>query len=248
MRMPVLGVAALAAAAVLPGVSPSASSQVTVAGQAQVKVTVNIPGQLPPGVTRYRAELRCLNIRGIAAPGSQNLTEFVDRLGGTAAFVIQTQAGTNCRFRLAVEGSGPRPITGTAMFVGGSARQIFTLTSVDGQPVDPDTVLESIDVPIEASTDAIWGSVPVTTIPTTTAPAPTLPATTTTTTRPPVTVPPVTVPPAPAPTAAPPTAPPVRLKIVRTTRCRTRYRFVEIATNRVVRCLTTAEVKKYVQR
>lgn len=226
----------------------------------QIRVVVNIPGQLPDGVTRYRVELRCLNVRGIPSPGSQNLVDYVDRLGGAVTFVLNTQPLTSCRFRLAVEGTGPRPLFGTNIFVGGTARPINVLTSVDGQPVDANTVLETIDLPIEASTEAVWGTIVVsspTTLPPTTA-APTLPPTTTTlpptttttlpptttTTRPPTTT---TAPPTVPPTVKP-TVAPVRWKVVRTTRCSSKYRFVEIGTNRVVRCLTAAEVRRYVPR
>jgi hypothetical protein len=228
---------------------PAAQAQVPV----QVRVTVNIPGQLPNGVTRYRVELRCLRISGIPDPGAQNLIEYVDRLGGTATYTIYPKAGTACRFRLVIEGTGSRGASGTAVYVGGSARGVSVLTTIDGVAQDVNTAFESIEIPIEAATTAIWGdpnlTPTTTTIPTTTV-APTLPPTTTTiptttTTRPVVTAPPTVAPPPPT-IAPPPTAP--ALKIVRTTRCRSRYRFVEIRTNRVVRCLTSSEVSRLVRR
>ncbi len=241
----------LPAAALVASLVPlqAARAQVIPNPAAQVRVVVNIPGQVPLGVTRYRVELRCVNVRGIPAPGAQNLVDYVDRNNGSTTFTVNTQPGTNCRFRLAVEGTGSRPLSGTAMHVGGSPRTITVLSTVDGQPVDPNTVLESVDVPIEASTEAVWGTFPVV-APTTTTTTTTTTTSTTTTTRPPTptTAPVVTSAPAPvtAPTVAPTTAVPVRWKIVRTTRCASRYRFVEIGSNRVVRCLTSAEVKRYV--
>jgi hypothetical protein len=235
------------------GMAPSAGAQVTSPKPAEIKVLVNISGQVPAGLTRYRSELVCKGVVGIASPGVQTLTEFVPRDGGSSTFLVYTQAGTSCRFRLILEGTGSRGAFGNALFVGGGARTITTLSTVDGVAVDPATAFESIEIPVEASTDAVWGSLPVvtttiatttttTTIATTTTrPTTTLPPTTVAPTVPPSTQPAVTQPPV---TQPPVTKAPVRLKIVRTTRCSSKYRYVEIATNRVVRCLTAAEAKR----
>jgi hypothetical protein len=250
-------VAVIAAAAAGVGTFPTAgSAQTSSPKPSEVKVLVNIPGQIPAGLTRYRSELSCTGVLGIPAPGAQTLTEFVDRAGGSSTFIVYTQAGTSCRFRLILEGSGNRAAFGNALFVGGSARAITTLTTVNSVAVDPGTAFESIDIPIEANTDAVWGALPVattttttTTIATTTTTRPTTtlpPATTTPSTQPPVTQPPATQPPATQPPATQPptTKPPVRLKIVKTSRCKSKYRYVEVGTNRIVRCLTTTEARR----
>ena len=44
--------------------------------------------------------------------------------GGSVTVPVAVQAGTNCAFRLAALGTGPRPINGNAAYVGGVQRAV----------------------------------------------------------------------------------------------------------------------------
>ena len=212
---------------------------------ASVRITLNAVGPLPPGLTGYRIDALCSKVAGLALPGAQTLTASLPVSGGTVTLPLAVQTGTNCAFRLSALGTGPRPINGNGVFIGGSPRAVSFPVSVDGVAVQPLSVLESVAVPVEASTDVVFGSaVPVTTSTTTT--------TTTTTTRPPTTSPPTTVAaPVVTVTLPPVTSPPVArppvtvrrgvvVRLTRDRRCRTGYRFAR------GRCLTTAERKRYI--
>ena len=210
-------VAALAVAgAALGGVGRAdAQTSTTIAsGTPQpISVVVNIPGQQPAAVTGYRADVICRNILGLSAGGAllQGLTFPVS--GGSGTVTVNMQPGTNCSFRLSVLGTGPRPLNGNGVLVGGTLRGITFPTSIDGVAVEANSVVETAFIPVEAATQAVFGQppVPTTVAPTTVAPTTVAPTTVVvTTTVPPTTVPPTTVPPT---TVAPTTAPPVTVPV-----------------------------------
>ena len=240
---------AVAASLMMVGLAAVAASAQSATSIASVRITLNAVGPLPPGLTGYRIDALCSKVAGLALPGAQTLTASLPVAGGTVTLPLAVQTGTNCAFRLSALGTGPRPINGNGVFIGGSTRAVSFPVNVDGVPVQALSVLESVAVPVEASTDVVFGSaVPVTTSTTTTTPS--------ITTRPPTTSPPTTSPPttvaAPVvtvtlpPVTSPPVARPpvtVRRVVVRLTRdrrCRTGYRFTR------GRCLTTAERKRYI--
>ena len=212
---------------------------------ASIKVTLNSAGQIPNGLTGYRVDVVCSRVAGLPTPGAQTLVASLPTQGGSVTVPVAVQAGTNCAFRLAALGTGPRPINGNAAYVGGVQRAVSFPTTVNGAAVDPLTVIETVAVPIEASTDVVFGSLtPVTTsTASTVAPPTTLPAPTT---RPAATVA-VTVAITTAPTTVAPvveTLPPPKyivVTVVRDKKCRTGYRFSK------GKCLTTTQRKKYVR-
>ena len=244
---------AVAASLLMVGMAAVTASAQSATSIASVRITLNAVGPLPPGLTGYRIDALCSKVAGLALPGAQTLTVSLPVGGGTATLPIAVQTGTNCAFRLSALGTGPRPINGNGLFIGGSTRAVSFPVNVDGVPVEPLSVMESVTVPLEASTDVVFGSaVPVATSTTTTTPSTTTPSSTTrpptTTTRPPTTtvaapVVAVTLPPVTSPPVARPPGTARRGVVVRLTRdrrCRTGYRFTR------GRCLTTAERKRYI--
>lgn len=244
-----VGAALLLSGVLVGGMTEAVSAQSTVL--APVKITINAVGTVPAGLTGYRVDAICKDVAGIPAPGNQTLTGALGTAGGSITLNIAVQSGTACQFRLTAQGTGPRPINGNQAFVGGIVRAVTFPTTVGGVAVDPNTVMETGYVPIEAPTEAVFGTLtPATTTSTsstsTSTTSTTRPATTTTvapttsTTRPVTTV--ATLPP-PVATLAPVTVPGkvITRIIVRDRKCRAGYRFSKS------RCLTTAERKRYVK-
>lgn len=196
-----------------------ASAQAVVTSQRTITITVNLPGQLPESVTGYRAETICRNVFGLQTPNQpMTVVAAFPRTGGTVNVFFPLQVGSNCVFRLYIDGTGPRQIGGSAITVGGVLRPANLPTVVDGNPVEFGTVVESLPVPVEDSTTVVFGQVPTpTTTTSTTTTSTTTTTTSTTTTRPPATT--TTAPPA---TAAPTTAPPTTKKVTTTTKPRYR--------------------------
>ena len=232
------GVTILAALVAATGTAPA---QTPVTNVASIKITLNSAGQIPNGLTGYRVDVVCSGVAGLPAPGAQTLVASLPTQGGSVTVPVAVQAGTNCAFRLAALGTGPRPINGNAAYVGGVQRAVRFPATVNGAAVDPFTVIETVAVPIEASTDVVFGSLtPVTT--STVAPPSTVPAPTST--RPAATVAAtvaVTVPPPTVATVPATVAPPVLVYLTRDKKCRTGYRFSK------GKCLTAAQRKKYVR-
>ncbi len=232
--------AMLAAASTVPA-QPRAQTLAT--NVASIKVTLNSAGQIPNGLTGYRVDVVCSGVAGLPAPGVQTLVASLPTQGGSVTVPVAVQAGTNCAFRLAALGAGPRPINGNAAYVGGVQRAVSFPTTVNGAAVDPLTVIETVAVPIEASTDVVFGSLTPVTTSTVAAPT-TLPAPAST--RPTATIP-VTVAITTAPTTVAPvleTLPPPKyivVTIARDKKCRSGYRFSK------GKCLTSAQRKKYVR-
>lgn len=202
--------------------SVSAQTTVTPAALQPITIRVAIGGEVPNGVAGYRAEALCQNVPLSAVPIYRVGIDF-GRGGGTGQVLVPLASTVSCAFRLTVQGTGPRPLIGNGIFVGGVGRGIFFPTVVDGVTVDASTVAETDYIPVTAPTLVIWGdaaalaaSTSTTTIATTTTSSPpttattTTIATTTTTTRPPN-----PMPTAPATTQPPTTTPGSTRVIVR---------------------------------
>ena len=236
------GVTVLAAMFAATANAPAQTRAQTLATNvASIKVTLNSAGQIPNGLTGYRVDVVCSGVAGLPAPGAQTLVASLPTQGGSVTVPVAVQAGTNCAFRLAALGTGPRPINGNAAYVGGVQRAVSFPTTVNGAAVDPLTVIETVAVPIEASTDVVFGSLTPVTTSTTSTVAPTLPAPTT---RPAATIPvtvAITLPPPTVATVPATLAPPVLVYLTRDKKCRTGYRFSK------GKCLTAAQRKKYVR-
>ena len=217
----------------------SAQTTVTPAALQPITIRVALGGEIPSGVTGYRADALCQNVPLSAVPIYRVGIDF-GRTGGTGQVQVPLASTVSCIFRLTVQGSGSRPLIGNGIFVGGVGRGIAFPTVVDGVTVDASTVAETGYIPVTAPTLVIWGDAAAlaaststtTTTSTTTAP---------TTTRPPVPPTAAALPPAPTlPPPPPPPSPPTTLaptptrvivrKVcvrVRNKRCIT-YRFVRV--------------------
>lgn len=237
--------AAMLAATTTAPAQPRAQTPAT--NVASIKVTLNSAGQIPNGLTGYRVDMLCSGVAGLPAPGTQTLVAALPIQGGSVTVPVAVQAGTNCAFRLVALGTGPRPINGNAAYVGGVQRAVSFPSTVNGAAVDPFTVIETVAVPIEASTDVVFGSLtPVATstsaapttllAPSSTRPAATIPVTVAITVA--ITAPPATV--APVVHVLPPPKY-VVVTVTRDKKCRTGYRFSK------GKCLTAAQLKKYVR-
>jgi hypothetical protein len=172
-------------------------------------VTVNVLGPLPPGVTGYRLDATCRGVAGVPANEPRLATAQFPKEGGKATITIYLLKGANCTFRVTVLGTGPRPLTGNVISVGGENRKVNFPTQIDGATIDPSTVIETDPIPLEASTAVIIGQNPATT--TTVAPTTTLVAPTTTKLVTPATtaaVTPTTLLAVASPTTIAPTVPP----------------------------------------
>jgi hypothetical protein len=237
-----LATVGMLAAALVGGLNQAAGAQAT--NLASVTMTINPVGTPPPGLTGYRIDLICRGVAGIVAPGNQTLTAGLGVAGGSVTLQLAVQTGTACQFRLTAQGTGPRPINGNGAFVGGTARAVTFPTTVGGVAVDPNTVMETVFIPIESSTEAVFGTLTPVTTTTSTTVAATTSTSTTSTTRPATTV--VTTLPPPPPPATTVKKPTTTVKVVtkvilRDRKCKSGYRFSRS------RCLTTAERKKYVR-
>jgi hypothetical protein len=196
-RVGVVGTLAVAAAF---GAGVAVPAQTVVGTLSTITTIVNIPGQLPTGVTGYRVEYDCNSMPGYQ-DGLVSVSTFPTS-GGTVSPQFPLANTTSCKFRLFVLGTGVRSIFGNAVYIGGSPRSVTYPTLVNGVTYDANTVLETEQVPIIVGTTVIFGSLPVVT-------STTLAATTTTTTRPPTTtVAPTTTRPTTTTSSNPPVVPP----------------------------------------
>ena len=174
--------AGVAATAVLVAV-PDAEAQTTIPPLQAITVTVNLNFATPAGVTGYRFDTNCKNVPGTAT-GDLNLSLAFGSTGGTGQVLAPLSSTVSCAFRLAVLGSGPRPLAGNTISVGGVPRAVTFQTTLDGVAVDPETVIQTDQIPVTAATTVLVGTAPV--APTTTTVVPT------TTTRPVATTAPTT--------------------------------------------------------
>jgi hypothetical protein len=183
-----VGVAATAALVAV----PAADAQTTIPPLQPITVTVNLAFATPSGVTGYRVDTMCRNVPG-AATGELNLSIAFARTGGTGQFLVPLGSAVSCAFRVAVLGSGPRPLAGNSILIGGVPRAVSFPTTLDGAAVDPETVIQTEQIPVTAATTVLIGTPPAppattttttTTTPTTTTTTTTTVPATTTTTRP----------------------------------------------------------------
>ena len=209
-----------------------------------VRVAFNLAAT-PSGVSGYRVEALCNNVP--LSAGQYRVSLQFPVQGGTGALLVPLTTGVSCSFRLTVLGSGPRPLSGSGALVGGTLRPVIFPTTVDGVPVDPNTVVETGQIPVEVPTGVVFGdSASLTSTTTTTSATTTIPATTSTTipattstTRPITTTTSTTstVPPTSRPTSVvtviPPTKAPVKTRLVRV--CTKRVRGKCVATKLVRR-------------
>ena len=214
-----LAVIPLLAAGATAASAQTTSTTIVAVPASTLDVTVNILGPLPPGVTGYRLDSTCRGVAGVAANEPRLATAQFPKEGGRATITIYLLKGANCAFRLTVLGTGPRPLSGNVMVVGGENRKVNFPTQVDGATVDPFTVIETDPIPLEASTTVIIGQNPATatTVAATTVAATTLAPTTvaaTTTIKAPV--PATTVATAPTPTTLGAIAPSTTVALVNT--------------------------------
>ena len=189
-RMGRLGVLTVATAAAL--LAPAvANAQTTIPPLQPIAVTVNLTFATPAGVTGYRVDAICKNVPGTST-GDLNLSIAFGSQGGSGQFLAPLGTTVSCAFGVAVLGTGPRPLAGNSIVVGGLNRAVSFVSTLDGVAVDPETVIQTEPIPITGATTVLIGPPPTTTTtaPTTTAPTTTAPTTTApTTTRPPTTVP-----------------------------------------------------------
>ena len=184
-RMGRLGVLTVATAAAL--LAPAvANAQTTIPPLQPIAVTVNLTFATPAGVTGYRVDAICKNVPGTST-GDLNLSIAFGSQGGSGQFLAPLGTTVSCAFAVAVLGTGPRPLAGNSIVVGGLNRAVSFVSTLDGVAVDPETVIQTEPIPITGATTVLIGPPPTTT---TTAPTTTTPTTTAlTTTRPPTTVP-----------------------------------------------------------
>ena len=184
-RMGRLGVltVATAAAQLAPAV---ANAQTTIPPLRPITVTVNLTFATPAGVTGYRVDAICKNVPGTST-GDLNLSIAFGSQGGSGQFLAPLDTTVSCAFGVAVLGTGPRPLAGNSIVVGGLNRAVSFVSTLDGVAVDPETVIQTEPIPITGATTVLIGPPPTTTTTPTTTTAPT--TTAPTTTRPPTTVP-----------------------------------------------------------
>ncbi len=163
------------------GLGVPVPAQTVVGTLSTITTIVNIPGQLPNGVTGYRVEYDCNSMPGYQ-DGLISVATF-PTTGGTVSPQFRLASTTSCKFRLFVLGTGVRSIFGNAVYIGGAPRAITYPTLVNGVTYDANTVIETEPVAVIVGTTVIFGAFPI--APTTTIAAAT--TTTTSTTRPPTT-------------------------------------------------------------
>ena len=184
-RMGRLGVLTVATAAAL--LAPAvANAQTTIPPLQPIAVTVNLTFATPAGVTGYRVDAICKNVPGTST-GDLNLSIAFGSQGGSGQFLAPLGTTVSCAFGVAVLGTGPRPLAGNSIVVGGLNRAVSFVSTLDGVAVDPETVIQTEPIPITGATTVLIGPPPTTTTTPTTTTAPT--TTAPTTTRPPTTVP-----------------------------------------------------------
>ena len=200
----------LVAAALAFGLSAPALAQTSASGTVQeIRLIVNIPNP-PANVTGFGVDVICRDLPGLAAGVTWTQAFSFAPAGGVQTAQYLLGPASNCVFRVSVLGTGPRSIFGTGFIIGGAVRNVNFPTTVNGQPVDAQTVAETDAIPVIVSTEAIFGQPLTPSTTTTTTTTSTTTTSTTTTTRPPTTtqaattLPPTTRVTPPAPTVAPP--------------------------------------------